>query len=494
MTERRHPGPHPDADRLNAFMEGALTEQERQESLAHLAECAECRSIVFLAQQAVPAPPPRPAVLPAWRLWRAPLSLAAAALACGLIVILWTRPHSAPKLASNNVAVARQTAPPSPPVSTATPEAAPTRPAANAGPPKQLPLKKPAPAVPTLQAPPAAPEGITGGLVGSFEARAAQPAAKQAAPAVASDQPQTAAAAGKPGAPPSIVLKSNATGAAQQALGNVAAMHANSVARLATLTPPPVAAGPLVQAPRQNGFLASADTLHLTIEHNQGPDNGFSAIRGTVTDLSGAVVPRATVMLRSTAGETTATTTTGADGRFALSSVAPGQYELQISATGFMTSSHRLDLQARDLALLSPTLKVGAASQTVQVVSAGSELAPAAPPATPPATPMTDAELDEIVPALPGKAAAATTVVKNGRIVALDKSGTLYLSRNAGKHWKKIKPVWSGTIVQLVLAPPAESSADKGSAVSGISISLFELTTSNGALWVSSDGAHWRLR
>ena len=43
MSERFHPGVHPDPDVLNAFAESALAEHERAECLAHLADCAQCR-------------------------------------------------------------------------------------------------------------------------------------------------------------------------------------------------------------------------------------------------------------------------------------------------------------------------------------------------------------------------------------------------------------------------------------------------------------------
>ena len=53
MSEYRQPGLHPDADSLNAFIEGVLAEHERIECLAHLSECARCREIVYLAQEPV---------------------------------------------------------------------------------------------------------------------------------------------------------------------------------------------------------------------------------------------------------------------------------------------------------------------------------------------------------------------------------------------------------------------------------------------------------
>src|SRR5580692_87153 len=55
---------------------------------------------------------------------------------------------------------------------------------------------------------------------------------------------------------------------------------------------------------------------------------------GTVTDASGAVVPKATVTLKLTAENTSRTQVTDNNGRFRFSLMAPGDYEMDASATG----------------------------------------------------------------------------------------------------------------------------------------------------------------
>jgi hypothetical protein len=488
MSDRRHPGPHPDADQLSAFMEGALTGPEGEVCLAHLAECAECRNTVFLAQHAVPAPAVEAPVAPPWRRWLPPLSLAAAAAACGLIAVLWMhpRPKSAP--ASPEVAAVRQATPTLPSISSAAPEAALLRPAQPPRARTELAAKKPAPAVPMLQPPPPAPSGVVSGLITGAATQSGQPVAQQTAPLVASDQAQAAPAARGAVAGPAPTPATGSAAVAQQTPGSIAAMRTfSALKRTAPAPVPPTASSSLAAAPAVNGTLALVTPLHLTIEHNQGPDNGFSAIRGAVTDPSGALISGASVTLRSTAGQIAATTTTGADGRFTLPAVAPGPYEVQISAPGFQSDSERLDLQARDLALLSPTLKTGAATETVEVSAA----------ATPaPTTPVpTDAQLAAIAPVLPAKLPATATVAKNGRMLALDSAGTLYLSRDAGRRWKKIHRVWTGSIVHLTLAEPAGSSSFTKKEIPSVAPPpLFALTTTDGAIWISNDGAHWRLR
>ena len=79
---------HPDAERLNAFAEQALTQRERDDVLAHLAVCTHCRQVVALAQQAAaaeatPLAPRRVAIQPDawWKRWRlvwVPTAVAAA--------------------------------------------------------------------------------------------------------------------------------------------------------------------------------------------------------------------------------------------------------------------------------------------------------------------------------------------------------------------------------------------------------------------------------
>src|SRR5271166_4247000 len=94
MSIQFQPGQHPSADQLAAFAEHALPPHEQQQTLTHLARCAECRRIVYLAQEAIPAPAPAPMR----RQWFSGWALAwpvAAALACLVVVTLLMREHTA---------------------------------------------------------------------------------------------------------------------------------------------------------------------------------------------------------------------------------------------------------------------------------------------------------------------------------------------------------------------------------------------------------------
>ena len=83
-------------------------------------------------------------------------------------------------------------------------------------------------------------------------------------------------------------------------------------------------------------------------------------------------------------------------------------------------------------------------------------------------------------------------------MLALDDAGTLFFSRNAGKHWKKVKPVWKSAVAQLALATQANDSSVRANEqtlkASGKAAPVFQIATAGGAVWLSSDGLHWHLR
>jgi hypothetical protein len=70
--------------------------------------------------------------------------------------------------------------------------------------------------------------------------------------------------------------------------------------------------------------------LSLSAQPSAGP-----SLRGVVRDPSGSLVPSAVVELRGPGG--TQTKTTAADGAYLFSPLAPGKYNLKVTATGFAT-------------------------------------------------------------------------------------------------------------------------------------------------------------
>lgn len=92
------------------------------------------------------------------------------------------------------------------------------------------------------------------------------------------------------------------------------------------------------------------------------------AINGTVTDASGAVIPRAKVVLTNTATGASQTALTNETGIYVFPSVIPGNYTLEVSATGFATQKEEaFTLSVNQTSTHNFTLTVGAQVQTVEV-------------------------------------------------------------------------------------------------------------------------------
>ena len=96
-----------------------------------------------------------------------------------------------------------------------------------------------------------------------------------------------------------------------------------------------------------------------------------TSLRGTVTDMTGAVIPGATLTLTNPATQASRSTNAGEDGSYTFPQVAPGLYELKASATGFN------DVVISDLRLLvnQPATqnvtfeKIGTVAETISVTA-----------------------------------------------------------------------------------------------------------------------------
>jgi hypothetical protein len=94
---------------------------------------------------------------------------------------------------------------------------------------------------------------------------------------------------------------------------------------------------------------------------------GTGEIHGTITDPSGALIPSATVSLSGPAG-VSKTATTGSDGAFRLTGVAPGTYSLSVTAIGFAPSTaENIEMMAGKSALENVVLQIPIQEQQVEV-------------------------------------------------------------------------------------------------------------------------------
>jgi hypothetical protein len=97
-----------------------------------------------------------------------------------------------------------------------------------------------------------------------------------------------------------------------------------------------------------------------------------ASINGLVTDSTNAVIPKVTVELLDTATQTKQTAVTNSSGFYTIPNVMPGQYNLNVSATGFETESLTdVTVTIGAKVTLNFALKVG--SQTEQVTVDGSQ-------------------------------------------------------------------------------------------------------------------------
>src|SRR5579871_1302474 len=93
------------------------------------------------------------------------------------------------------------------------------------------------------------------------------------------------------------------------------------------------------------------------------------SVTGTVTDPTGAVVPNATVTLKSNATGQTSTQTTNSSGVYRFQFLTPGTYTLTATAPNFKSSSSTVAVSVGQATTNNMTLALNATSQTVTVTS-----------------------------------------------------------------------------------------------------------------------------
>ncbi|MFZ0272720.1 MAG: TonB-dependent receptor [Acidobacteriaceae bacterium] len=97
-----------------------------------------------------------------------------------------------------------------------------------------------------------------------------------------------------------------------------------------------------------------------------------TAVEGTVTDVSGAVIPGAHVTLAGVAAKLSAVA--DGEGAFRFAGVTPGQYEVRVCAQGFAPSEQAATVGTQTLEL-HVALNIGQASETVSVSATSAVLA-----------------------------------------------------------------------------------------------------------------------
>ncbi len=102
----------------------------------------------------------------------------------------------------------------------------------------------------------------------------------------------------------------------------------------------------------------------------QAQSGTSSALAGTISDATGAVVPNATVKAMDVSTGATRTARSNADGRFLFAQVNPGTYRIAVQAEGFgAAESQPATVAVGQTIAVNFTLSPAATSQTVEVTT-----------------------------------------------------------------------------------------------------------------------------
>src|SRR6266567_3551597 len=93
-----------------------------------------------------------------------------------------------------------------------------------------------------------------------------------------------------------------------------------------------------------------------------------ATLTGTVTDPSGAAIPGATVKAVSTATNTSSETKTNAEGLYTIPYLAPGVYDIEVTAAGFQTLKRQtITLEVGQRLVMPLQMTVGQATTEITV-------------------------------------------------------------------------------------------------------------------------------
>ena len=105
-------------------------------------------------------------------------------------------------------------------------------------------------------------------------------------------------------------------------------------------------------------------SAHAVLSGNDASDQPSGCISGAVVDQSGAVVAGAQVQVSRNGQPLNEETTTGTDGQFFLANVAPGAFDLTITAAGFSSRTYSGVLHSKEIDTVPPIVLDVASSAT----------------------------------------------------------------------------------------------------------------------------------
>jgi outer membrane receptor protein involved in Fe transport len=138
-------------------------------------------------------------------------------------------------------------------------------------------------------------------------------------------------------------------------------------------------------------------------------------LRGTVSDPTGAAIPKATVTLTSVDTKATRTQSVNGSGEFTFELLPIGQYEVKIESDGFSTSVTQAEVRTGEETLVNFKLEIGQVSQTVEVSTAVAQV---------------DTENAQLQMAVTGQAIQEIPVNRNPNLFALTAPGVAPVTQN----------------------------------------------------------------
>jgi hypothetical protein len=102
-----------------------------------------------------------------------------------------------------------------------------------------------------------------------------------------------------------------------------------------------------------------------------GAQSVDTGILGTVLDGSGAVIPGSDIKITNTATGVVQTVVSGPNGTFEVRYLAPGDYQVQCTLSGFRSERTTVALRVGHMARLTFTLQVGGVGEVVDVEAQG---------------------------------------------------------------------------------------------------------------------------
>ena len=94
----------------------------------------------------------------------------------------------------------------------------------------------------------------------------------------------------------------------------------------------------------------------------------YGSVVGTVTDASNALIPGATVTVKSKETGTNRTYTTNSEGSYSIPTIQGGLYEVEIKKDGFRTArQERVEITANTVTRVDLKLSVGQVSESVTI-------------------------------------------------------------------------------------------------------------------------------